>query len=71
MSQGPIPKSLRAILKDVPHRVEKGGKHYKLFVRDKFAGILPYSPHAPAGRGDKNLESQVKKILRESVHGYA
>ena len=67
MAQNPIPKSLQALLKGVPHRLEKGGKHYKLFVHDKFVGILPYSPSAPAGRGEKNLESQVKRVLREVV----
>lgn len=53
----------------LPWRVEGGGRHYKLIVADRLAGILPYSGKAQRKESDQravlNMRAQVRRVIRE------
>jgi hypothetical protein len=54
----------------LPWHVEAGGRHYKLVVADRLAGILPYSGKAQrqecAQRAVLNMRAQVRRVIREA-----
>lgn len=53
----------------LPWRLETGGRHYKLIVGDRLAGILPFSGKAQRQQSDKraelNMRAQVRRIIKE------
>jgi hypothetical protein len=53
----------------LPWRVEVGGRHYKLIVADRLAGILPYSSKAQRKESDQravlNMRAQVRRVIKE------
>lgn len=69
--RGPVP---RIVLEEIersglPWRLDVGGRHYKLIVGDRLAGILPYSGKAQRQEADKraelNMRAQVRRIIKE------
>ncbi|MEY4863790.1 MAG: hypothetical protein RLZ51_1885 [Pseudomonadota bacterium] len=69
--RGVIPKSVLSEIEQsgLPWRLEIGGRHYKLIVADRLAGILPYSGKAQRQESDQratlNMRAQVRRIIRE------
>jgi hypothetical protein len=53
----------------LPWRLEIGGRHYKLLVAERLAGILPYSGKAQRQERDKraelNMRAQVRRVIKE------
>jgi hypothetical protein len=50
-------------------RVEAGGKHWKLIVNGKLAGVIQRGPRSDHqnSRATVNTRSQIRNILRESA----
>lgn len=66
----PIPKTVLRELEQagVEWSLVKGGRHYKLLIHDRLAGILPYGKAAgqTADRtAELNMRAQVRRIIRE------
>lgn len=52
----------------VQWEVVHGGRHYKLFIHDRLAGILPYGKAAKQTSDQRailNMRAQVRRIIRE------
>lgn len=50
----------------LPWRIDMGGRHVKLFVGNKLAGVMPRG--ATANRHDRvtlNVRAQIRRIVRE------
>ena len=59
-----LPKMLTDILADAREwHVETGGKHYKLVVNGRLAGVLTKSAGRQNYRDVLNTRSQIKRIL--------
>lgn len=67
----PVPQSVLAEIQmaGLPWRLERGGRHIKLIVGERLAGILPYSGKAQAQSADRraelNMRAQVRRIIKE------
>jgi hypothetical protein len=49
-------------------RIENGGRHRKLFVEDRFVGILPFGSKGDAHtRSVLAIRSQIRRALRNRV----
>lgn len=68
--RNPIPKTILAELQraEIPWRLETGGRHHKLIVGGRLAGILPLGGRAEGRsanlRAEMNLRTQVRRILQ-------
>lgn len=66
-----IPKLVLTELEEsgAPWRLKKGGRHYKLIVFDRLAGILPYGAKGLSSSADMatelNMRAQVRRIIKE------
>ena len=62
-------KEIEKVLEKLPdgaYRLEDGGKHFKLYVYDRMAGVIPHNQAKDgAGRGYLNVISQIRKIVAE------
>jgi hypothetical protein len=69
--RSPVPKLVLEEIErsGLPWRLEKGGRHYKLIVGQRLAGILPYSGKAQTQTADRsaelNMRATVRRIIRE------
>lgn len=65
-----IPKSVLQEIETAgaPWRLEIGGRHFKLFVHNRLAGVLPYGKSARQAsdrRAELNTRAQVRRIIKE------
>lgn len=66
-----IPKLVLIELEEsgAPWRLKKGGRHYKLIVYERLAGILPYGGKGLNSSADMstelNMRAQVRRIIKE------
>lgn len=66
-----IPKAVMQEIEvaGAPWRVELGGRHYKLFVHNRLAGIIPLGAKAGKQSADRraelNTRAQVRRIIKE------
>jgi hypothetical protein len=62
-----VPDDLKKLLIDsgLPWRVENGGKHFKVFVGDRLATVLPFSPGT--GRQRRRSHSNVLAVVRRVI----
>jgi hypothetical protein len=58
-------KSIKAELEGVPHHVVNGGRHLKIFVHGKLAGIAPKGGGFDRGAGMKNIVAQIRRAARQ------
>jgi ATP-dependent protease HslVU (ClpYQ) peptidase subunit len=47
-----------------PWRIDKGSRHLKIIVNEKFVGILPIKGSGPAIRADKNIVAQIRRAAK-------
>lgn len=65
-----LPKTIAEELErsGLPWRLERGGRHHKIFVADRLAGILPHSGAREADRrSELNTRAQVRRIIKEAT----
>ncbi len=63
-----LPAKIEAALEEtgLPWSVERGGKHHKLRVAGRLAGVLPYGSGAETyQRTLLNTVSQIRRVARE------
>lgn len=68
--RGLIPKDVLQELEEAGAEFEvvKGGRHYKLYVHERLAGILPYGKAARQTSDQRavlNMRAQVRRIIKE------
>lgn len=69
--RSPVPKIVLTEIErsGLPWRVENGGRHHKLIVGGRLAGILPFSGKAQRQEADRsaelNMRAQVRRIIKE------
>ena len=69
--RSPLPKIVADEIErsGLPWRLETGGRHFKLIIADRLAGILPYGGKASRQEANKraelNMKAQVRRIIRE------
>ncbi len=52
----------------VPFRFQTGGKHHKIFIGDKFAGILPIGKIREGEcRESLNIRSQIRRAAKQFI----
>lgn len=54
-----------------PFRLERGTRHWKIFVADTFCGILPSSGDSPNRRAALNVRSQIRRQVQRLKNGTA
>jgi hypothetical protein len=64
-----LPDDLKTLLdaSGLPWRIEDGGKHFKIMVCNRLAGILPKGPMSsdPAsGRAHANMMKQIRRTIK-------
>lgn len=69
--RSPVPKMVLEELEQsgLPWRLETGGRHYKLIVGERLAGILPFSGKEQRQerhrRVELNMRACVRRIIKE------
>ena len=68
--RGLIPKDVMKEIEEAGAEFEvvKGGRHYKLLIYNRLAGILPYGKAAKQTSDQRavlNMRAQVRRIIKE------
>ena len=50
----------------VPHRVERGKRHWKIFVGGVLCGILPMNGKYTSRRAELNVRAQIRKQVKKA-----
>lgn len=53
----------------VPHRVERGKRHWKIFVGGVLCGILPMNGKYTNRRAELNVRAQIRKQIKKVANG--
>jgi hypothetical protein len=48
-----------------PSEIINGGKHFKVFVCGRLAGVLSRGPNHEADRSAQNLRANIRRIVKE------
>jgi hypothetical protein len=49
----------------LPWEIVQGSKHKKLFLAGRYAGTIPIGRKTSLGRSTKNVEAQIKRLVKE------
>lgn len=56
---------------NVPHSIERGKRHWKIFVSGVLCGILPMNGKYPHRRAELNIRAQIRKQIKMAQQSVA
>ncbi len=48
---------------DIPHKIERGSRHMKIFIGGVLCGIIPMNGRSTSRRAELNVRAQIRKQI--------
>lgn len=49
--------------RDIPHKIERGSRHMKIFIGGALCGIIPMNGRSTSRRAELNVRAQIRKQI--------